>query len=354
MSKGVAVALALNPADEQKSLLTKRYTKSTEANQAYKMGRYFWSKRRPDDLKKAAEFFEKAIQKDANFALAFAGLADSYALLGDYGVAPAGEVFPKMKRAAARAVEIDDRLAEAHTSLADARRLFDWDWPGAEQEFKRAIELNNSYATAHHWYSEYLAGMGRFDEALEEAQRAEELDPRSLIINTNLGWILYLGRRYDEAMEELKTTLAMDPDFFLAQQLLWQTYVQKGMYDEALSGKEIKGSEQSRERDDVLKKAYDVSGWKGFNRKNLELALGRQKPGDVSGAWAGLYAAVGDYDMALRCLERRMRIEKPGWSGSRSVRTLTTCALIPDSKTCLAECGSRIDPHCKSTCRPGW
>jgi DNA-binding winged helix-turn-helix (wHTH) protein/TolB-like protein/Tfp pilus assembly protein PilF len=305
MSKGVAVALALNPADEQKSLLTKRYTKSTEAYHAYRMGRYFWNKRRPDDLKKAVEYFEQAIQRDTDYALAFAGLADSYALLGDYGVASAQEVFPKMKRAAARAVEIDDRLAEAHTSLAYAKRLSDWDWPGAEQEFKLAIELNNSYATAHHWYSEYLAGMGRFDEALEEARRAEELDPRSLIINTNLGWILYLGRRYDEAVEELKTTLEMDPNFFLAQQLLWQTYVQKGMYDEALSGKEIKGSEETREKDELLKKAYDVAGWKGFERKVLELALERKKPGDKPGGpWAVIYAAVGDYDMALQCLEK--------------------------------------------------
>lgn len=305
MSKEVAGALALNPADEQKNILTKRYTKSTDAYHAYKMGRYFWSKRRPDDLKKAVEFFEQAVQKDPDYALAFAGLADSYALLGDYGVAPASEVFPKMKRAAARAVEIDDCLAETHTSLAYARRLSDWDWPGAEQEFKRAIDLNGSYATAHHWYSEYLAGMGRFDEALEEAKRAEELDPRSLIINTNLGWILYLGRRYDEAEEELKTTLEMDPHFFLAQELLWQTYVQKGMYGEALSGKEIIGSEESRERDELLKKAYDVSGWKGYRRKDLELALERQKTGDAPGGpWAGMYAAVGDYDMALRCLEK--------------------------------------------------
>lgn len=233
MSKGVAVALSLHPEDEQKNLLTKRYTKSTEAYDAYKIGRYFWNKRAPDDLKKAVEYFEQAIAKDSNYALAFAGLADSYALLGDYGVAPAREVFPKMKAAAARAVEIDDHLAAAHTSLAYAKRLCDWDWQGAEREFKLAIQLNYSYATAHHWYSEYLAGMGRFDEALEEARRAEELDPQSLIINTNLGWILYLAHKSDEAIIALKKTLKMDPGFFLAQQLLWQTYVKKGMYEEA-------------------------------------------------------------------------------------------------------------------------
>jgi tetratricopeptide (TPR) repeat protein len=150
--------------------------------------------------------------------------------------------------------------------------------------------------------------MGRFDEAVEEANRAEELDPQSLIINTSLGWILYLARRYDEAMEELRKTLEMDPNFFLAQQLLWQTYVQKGMYDEALGGKELKGlgSEESRERDEILRKAYDVSGWKGFRRKELELDTERSRATGVSSdlALAPVYAEIGDSDLAVKSLEK--------------------------------------------------
>ena len=303
MSERVAVALSLN-VDEQKNLLTKRYTKSEEAYHAYKLGLYSWNKRTPDDLKKAVDNFEQAIEKDSNYALAFAGLADSYALLGDYGVAPVGEVFPKMKAAAARALEIDDQLAEVHTSLAYAKMLSDWDWPGAEQEFRRAIELNYSYATAHHWYSEFLAAMARFDEALEEAKRAEELDPLSLIINTNVGYILYGARRYDEAIDEFKKTLEMAPDFFLAQQLLWQTYVKKGMYEEALSVKDIKGSQESRERDEVLRKAYEMAGWNGFRRKELELDTERLKGTDVWGyAIAVVYADIGDNDSAVKALE---------------------------------------------------
>jgi tetratricopeptide (TPR) repeat protein len=179
-----------------------------------------------------------------------------------------------------------------------------------------AIELNYSYATAHEWYSEYLAGMARFDEALEEAHRAEELDPQSLIINTNLGWILYLARRYDEAMEELKRTLEMDPHFFLAQQLLWQTYVQKGMYEEALGGKELEGlrSEESRERDEILRKAYDASGWKGFQRKALELEVEeRRKRGDVSDdSLEGMDTATADCDRTLKQLEKAYEDREAG------------------------------------------
>jgi DNA-binding winged helix-turn-helix (wHTH) protein/TolB-like protein len=309
VSEQAAVALSLNT-HEQKKLLTKRYTESAEAYRAYIRGRYFWNKRAPDDLKKAIEYFEKAIAKDSVYALAYAGLADSYALLGEYGVAPPREVFPRMKAAAARAMEIDDQLAEAHTSLAYSKWLSDWDWEGSERAFKRAIELNYSYATAHHWYSEYLTGMGRFDEALHEAKRAEELDPQSLIINTNLGWILYLARRNDEAIEELKKTLEMEPRFFLAQQLLWQAYVQKGMYEEALAwGKAMAvetKSPESMARDEILREAYDISGWKGFRRKELELVRERLRTMGVSSplALVPLYVDLGDSDLAIESLEK--------------------------------------------------
>jgi DNA-binding winged helix-turn-helix (wHTH) protein/TolB-like protein/Tfp pilus assembly protein PilF len=330
MSERVAAALSLN-ADGQKNLLTRQYTKSGEAYHAYIKGRYFWNKRTAGDLKKAIEYFEQAIQIDADYALAFAGLADSYALLGDYGVAPAREVFPKMKVAAARAVEVDDHLAEAHTSLAYAKRLSDWDWPGAEQEFRLAIELNYSYAIAHHWYSEYLAGMARFDEALEEAQRAEDLDPQSLIINTNVGWILYLARRYDEAIHELKKTLEMEPSFFLARNLVWQAYVQKSMYEDALEWGEmsvVPKTPEARERDEILRRAYEKAGWKGFEWKVLELNLEGEKRGAMLAySIAGGYTTIGDYDAALKWLQKAYENREasmvwvkidPGFDGLRS------------------------------------
>jgi len=308
ISERLASALALNPTGNERKLLTKRYTESAEAYQAYMKGRYFWNKRTGEGLKKAIEYFEDAIKKDPNYGLAHAGLADSYALLGDYGVVAPQEAFPKMKAAATRAVEIDDQLAEAHTSLAYAKILSDWDWSGAEEEFKRAIELNYSYATAHHWYSEYLAAVGRFDEALEEAKRAEELDPQSLIINTNLGWILYLARRYDEAIEEFKKTLEMEPSFFLAGALLWQAYVKKGMYDEAMSSGATKldtRSPEQRERYETLRKAYDTSGWKGFRRKEFELDVQRSKAAGISPYATGLlYVELGENDLALKSLEK--------------------------------------------------
>lgn len=313
MSERLGTALSLSPADEQKKMLTKRYTDNPEAYRAYLKGRYLWNRRTATDLVKAIEYFEQAIAINASYALAYAGLADAYALLGDYGMVAAKEVFPKMKVAAIRAVELDDQLAETHTSLAYAKRLADWDWPGAEQEFQRALDLNSSYATAHHWYSEYLAGMGRFDEALAEAKRAQDLDPQSIIINTNIGWILYLARRYDEAIEELQKTLEMDPTFFLAQELIWQSYVQKGMYKEALAWGDMSilaRSPEGRARDALLRKAYETAGWKGFLRKELELELEQQKKSNVlkgnalAGGIAGLYGAVGENDLAFKWFQR--------------------------------------------------
>jgi DNA-binding winged helix-turn-helix (wHTH) protein/TolB-like protein len=313
MSERLGTVLSLSPADEQKKMLTKRYTDNPEAYRAYLKGRYLWNRRTATDLVKAIEYFERAIAIDASYALAYAGLADAYALLGDYGVVAAKEVFPKMKVAAIRAVELDDQLAETHTSLAYAKRLADWDWPGAEQEFQRALDLNSSYATAHHWYSEYLAGMGRFDEALAEAKRAQELDPQSIIINTNIGWILYLARRYDEAIEELQKSLEMDPTFFLAQELIWQSYVQKGVYKEALAWEDMSilaRPPEWRARDALLRKAYETAGWKGFERKVLELELERQKKKKglkvnvVASHIARLYATVGEKDLAFKWFQK--------------------------------------------------
>jgi eukaryotic-like serine/threonine-protein kinase len=233
ISKEISEKLRLKLSGEQKQRLTKRHTENTDAYQEYLKGRYHWNKRTREGLLKGIEQFNKAIEIDPNYALAYAGLADSYNLIASYSSSPPGEAFPKARSAAARALSIDNTLAEAHTSLAFVLLGYDWAFAEAEKEFKLALALNPGYATAHLWYSLFLVTMGRHQEALEEMERALALDPLSLPINTNLGWLLYLGHRYDEALKQLIKTLEMEPNFLLARRRLCQVYGQKGMYKEA-------------------------------------------------------------------------------------------------------------------------
>lgn len=220
---------------QEQKRLAKNYTENTEAYQLYLKGRYFWNKRTVEGFKKAVEYFRQATDSDPNYAPAYAGLADCYDLMSDYDVIPSKEAFPRAEEASQKALKIDDSLAEAHTSLAYARYRYDWDWGGAEEEFKRAIALNPNYATAHHWYGEYLAMMGRFDDSLTEIRRAAELDPLSSIINADEGWFLYLARRPDEAIKQLRKTLEMDQNFAEAYFYLGEAYEQKGMFVEAIA-----------------------------------------------------------------------------------------------------------------------
>ena len=219
---------------EEKTELLKRHTEDIEAYNLYLKGNWFLKRRTKQRLIKALEYFEKAIEIDPNYALAHSGLADSYALLGNYAYMLPKEAYPKAKEAALTALELDDTLAEAHTSLAFIKLDYDWDWMGAEQEFKRALELNPNYATAHHWYALYLITTGRSDEALEEIKRAHELDPLSLIINRNTGQIFYRARQYDKAIEALKKTIEMDPNFRSSHRYLGMVYLQKSMFEQAL------------------------------------------------------------------------------------------------------------------------
>jgi TolB-like protein/DNA-binding winged helix-turn-helix (wHTH) protein/Flp pilus assembly protein TadD len=205
-----------------------------EAYDLYLKGQYFWSKRTPDGLQRAISYFEQAIVKDPMYARAYAGLADSYALIGGYSGAPQTEFEPKARAAALRAVEIDDRLPEAHTALALVVQNYNWDWQTAEKEFRRAIELNPNYATAHHWYAEHLMWLGRFDEALQESERARQLDPLSLIIASDNGAILYYSRQYDRAIERFRAVREMDPNF-LYTGMIRRAYAQKGMSADVLA-----------------------------------------------------------------------------------------------------------------------
>ncbi len=211
--------------------------RSYDAYDLYLKGQYFLNKRTAADLEEAIQYFQQAIAKDPNYARAYAGLADCYVLMGGYSERIQPERMLKARAAALRALQIDQNLSEAHTALALIAQNYEWDWQTSEKEFRRAIELNPNYATAHHWYAEHLMWRGRFDEALGESERARELDPLSLIIAADNGAILYFSRQYDGAIEKWRSVLEMDPDFRRAH-LIIGAYVEKGMFSEALADTE--------------------------------------------------------------------------------------------------------------------
>ena len=205
-----------------------------EAYQLYLRGRYHWNRRTPADLRLGVEFFEKAIQRVPNYAPGYAGLADSYNMLGAYGAMPTVEAAPKARQAAERAVAIDDSLAEGHNSLGYVKHRYEWDWAGAEREFKRAIEADPGYAPARIWYSNYLSSMGRMDEAIEEARRCQELAPLWLLAGSQLAWVHYYARQYDQAIEQTQKILAIDRGSFAAHRYAGLAYLQQGKYREAI------------------------------------------------------------------------------------------------------------------------
>ena len=307
ISEEMANALTLQLSGEEKKLLKKRYTENAKAFQLYVIGRHHWNQRSRDDIKKAAEYFQQAIDQDPQYALAYAGLADTYDLFDEYDLLPPTDSFPKATTAAQKALEIDETLAEPHASLAFAKTHYDWDWAGAEREFKRAIELNPNYPTAHHWYSYFLVLQGRMNEAFAEIKRAQEIDPLSLIINTDLGEILFYARRYDEAIEQFKRVLEMDPNFSSAHRRLWKVYEQKGMFDEAFEMflKFWTDWGNGPEELKALKAAYATSGWTGAQRKWLEQRLKESQHGYVTPlSLAGIYARLGERDKAFEMLEK--------------------------------------------------
>ncbi|HEX3155349.1 MAG TPA: tetratricopeptide repeat protein [Candidatus Angelobacter sp.] len=235
LGDGNAVKAANHPAPT-------RSTASYEAYDLYLKGRYFWNKRTRAGFLQAASYFQQAIAKDPKYASAYAGLADTFGLMSTWYAVPQQEFMPKAKAAALNALALDDSLAEAHASLALVAENYDYDWQTAEKEFRRAIQLNPDYATAHQWYAEYLAWQGRFDEALAESERARQLDPMSLIIATDHGAILFYARKYDRAIDQFRAVVDMDPGFGNARAFLAATYVQQGKFAEALKQNELMGN----------------------------------------------------------------------------------------------------------------
>src|SRR5262249_30675801 len=211
IAERVARALSSNLRAEQEAV-TKRYTGDSEAYQFYLKGRHFWSKRTVEDYNKAIRYYELAIAKDLNYALAYAGLADAYSLLANEATDEEREEdYKKATAAATRSLELDEALAEAHTSLAWIKRVHDWDWAGAEREFKRAIELNPNSSNAHQWYALLLTTVGRTEEAIAEIRRAQELDPVSWVVNANTSAVFFYARQFDQAIAQCRQMLELDP-----------------------------------------------------------------------------------------------------------------------------------------------
>jgi TolB-like protein/DNA-binding winged helix-turn-helix (wHTH) protein/tetratricopeptide (TPR) repeat protein len=280
-----------------------------DAYEAYLKGRYFWNKRTGDGLKKAIEYFNQAIEKDPAYAEAYSGLADAYALSGDweYGVLSPQMAFREAKAAATKALALDDNLGEAHTSLAFALDLYGWDWKTAEAEYKLAIRLNPNYATAHQWYASHLMVMGQNSEAILELRKAKSLDPLSLIISADLADILCVARLYDESVGESKKALEIDPGFAVGHYVLGQAFEQKHMHDEAIAEfqKAIEISGHSGVFDSGLAHAYAISGRKEEATtiaKELESRSDRNPSAEANIAL--IYVALGDQDQAMIWLNK--------------------------------------------------
>ncbi|HEY6187726.1 MAG TPA: protein kinase [Pyrinomonadaceae bacterium] len=236
IAREISEKLRFKLTGEEQKQIAKRHTDNPEAYRLYLKGRYNWNKRTPEGFKLGIEYFREAIDLDSGYALAYAGLADSYNMLGNYSELAPRDAFPRAKTAAIKALRIDETLAEARASLAYAMNGYDWDWKSAGAEFKRAIELKPNYATAHYWYATvHLAALGKLDEAISEMTEAKELDPLSLIINTNLGWIYYFARRYDDAVKQIYKALEIDENFNVAYFKLGQVYERQGRYEEAIA-----------------------------------------------------------------------------------------------------------------------
>jgi len=301
------IRVELTPEDQVRLATTRQV--STQSYENYLKGRYYWNKRSQEGLTKAIDYFQLAIEQDPNYALAYAGLADCYSIIGSVivGTVPALEVAPKARAAALKSLELDNTLAEAQTSLATVRFNYDWDWNAAASGFRRAVELNPNYATAYQRNSLYLMSMGRTSESIAEMNRAHDLDPLSISMNFSLGWRLYLAREYDQAIEQLRNTIDMDPDFVLPHLVLGQAYEQKKMYDQAITElrRAVDISQSSPPAVAALARTYAVSGRTTEARKLLDQLMEQSKRRYVSPFYVAIvYAGLGENDQALDWIEK--------------------------------------------------
>jgi tetratricopeptide (TPR) repeat protein len=311
IARDISDALRSKLSGEEKIRLAKSETDSPEAFQLYLKGRYQWNKRTGESSNKAVDFFNQAIEKDPTYALPYVGLANCYLSVNYKYVITREERVAMVKAAANKALEIDPKLGgEVHAVLAINSHFNEWDWEGADREYKLAVELSPNYATAHHWYAEFLATQGRFDESFAEYQRALELDPLSLAIKTDLGLNYYYARQFDRAIEYLKKLKELDPNYMRTYVNLATVYKKKGMFEEAiaednraytLGGTDL---QMLAARKTALGNAFKTAGAKGYWRKviDLEFDLQSGKPHPVT--LAKLYSELGERDKAFELLEK--------------------------------------------------
>jgi serine/threonine protein kinase/tetratricopeptide (TPR) repeat protein len=306
IASDISEHLRVRLSGEEKRHLNRGGTSNAEAYQLYLKGRYYWTKRTAESINKAIEEFQQAAQKDPNYALVYVGLADCYLLLEEYAGSSANDTYPKAKFFAERALQIDDSLAEAHTSLAFAY-MYLRHWGEAEKEFKRAISLNPNYPTAHQWYNLYLRNMRRFDEALAEVKRAQELDPLSLVINANIARIYLAKGDVNSAIEQCKKTMELDPNFPIARELLGLGYLKLGRYSEAIAElkKAVDLSGRSKRYLSSLGYCYAILGKRAEALAIIKELEEKNSKGEAVGqALARLYTGLGDKDKAFAWLEK--------------------------------------------------
>ena len=307
VARAIAEQIRINVSPLEQATLKHDKSVDPQAYEAYLKGRFFWNKRTGDDLQKAAAYFRQAIERDASYAQAYSGLADTYSLLGDwqYGVLAPREALPKAKAAATRALQLDSTLGEAHTSLAFCLEGFDWDLKSADREFRRGIELNPGYATAHHWYAWHLSLLGRNTDAIAEMKRAQQLDPLSLIINADLAELLLIAHLTDESIQQSRKTIEMDVNFPLAHNQLGVAYLQSHRNDEAISElqKAVQLSAGNPTCTANLARVFAVSGRRNEAVQLLsDLKTRSSASSSNASEIAVVYAALGDNDQAMTWL----------------------------------------------------
>jgi eukaryotic-like serine/threonine-protein kinase len=304
IARAICERLRLRLTGEQQQLITKRHTQNSDAYDLYLQGLYHWNKRTEKDVRDGITYFARATTIDPSYALAYVGSANSY--IWTANALPPKVAMSTAKTMATKAIQLNDALAEAHTSLAAVDLLYDWNWSEAESEFERAIALNRNYATAHQWYAEYLTAMGRHNEAIAEIKQALDLDPRSPIITRDVGWHYYCARQYDQAIEQCQETLKLDPNFAQAHTLLGLAYVKKGMFPEAIA--EMQNAVRLSSSSNNLARlgyAYVTSGQNGEARQILDKLTNLSSEAYVWPTYiAAIYGGLGDKDQAFAWLEK--------------------------------------------------
>jgi serine/threonine protein kinase/Tfp pilus assembly protein PilF len=307
ISNEISGKLRLQLTRTEKKRLTKHHTENAEAYRLYLQGRHYWNRWTEEGFYKAIEYFQQAVETDPRYALAYAGLADSYVLLGWNSYLPPKEAFPKGKVAAMTALRLDPDLAEAHTSLAALLWLHDWQWEEAQAEFKHSLELGPTYATANHWYAEYAMTMGRHEEAMARMRNGHELDPLSLIINVAVGWAFYYARRYDEAIKQLRRTVELDPNYPVTYWILGLSLRETGCYELAITEGE-KGVKLSGGSPLMSSALAHTLGTAGRTREAFQILddltkLAKQKY-VAPYFFAGIHIGLGETDRAIEYLEK--------------------------------------------------